>query len=570
VFCWLSNRQLRVRITPAITGINRRLQVRVPLMPTDRQPRHILAELLKKALARKGWSPEVAAQEAVRQRLVDGMSARNIRKYLNAERSRINNDAISRFARLFRESEHEWLQHFADFDTDLLFLTSKDIIAREAQLEAGDHVTLISSRAFLEASDHDVAQAVRENLERGLIYSYYFPKKDGSPFGAAAAESYSNFRMQIMTKARLLRSPRIFGYSVDALRFRYFSALHTIVRFESPRPERCKTYAYIEVARAGRTEQLWYELPPSVWRDVDANLRQTRSEIADDEFEIYPRNPRLRTLAEDYKAWFKKEAAVQMYHQLRPLLGHAGETCVHEIRAELGRTRFASEQCRYLDVGCGDGEITYQIAGFLARGGRPAEIIGLDVSRPQLDAARKIFEGQGEMAFEPREGPFETFKSKRNFDVITSIHSMYVIDEAYIRGLFKLLAPGGIACIWMASRENNVITDICNAVDSVLRPDQARNTAEDLYEFAVDAGLSTRFLRYERSIGPLLYRGDLTADGATLVDFCALRPLRSTDRARAAALDALGRSFDRETEEHRLTDCLFVIHRPAEADPRKR
>lgn len=531
-----------------------------------------LAELIRRALESTGWSVERAAQEAEHLGL-SGLSQRNIRDYLNNQRKRPPSDSIiRRFARLFRENEEGWLGQFPQSGLDPLLLRREAVMANQERLSKGDEVTLISSRAFLEADDGNLMRGVLRTLNRGVTYKYYFPAADNSqhPFRADAYDSYQRFRETHVARHSFDNPPSIFGYAVDPARFKYFSPLHTIVHYDSNVPGVSRTYVYIEATRgnAGQVSQVWYAVPDSTWQQIEVNLREARSPVADANMPMLPLNPFLRGVRGEYIDWFLAEDSPTRYGALRPILGHSADRCVEAIKREISgiaRSEVSSlGELLYLDVGCGDGYITRLIAEHLVQRSLGVKAVGLDVSASQLQKATDLSKNSSKkIHFDWRTGTFETFHWEGpQFRVITAIHSMYTIDEAYVRRLYELLAPGGIACIWMAMRDNNIVTSICDAVDAVLRPGQRRNAAEDVEAYARGAGLSPN-LRLQRAAIPSLISADgrPSPDGEILIDFCALQPARNNERVLAAALKVLVPAPPLDSRDHPLTDGLIVIEK---------
>jgi SAM-dependent methyltransferase len=528
--------------------------------PTD--PVQILANLIRRGLDRKGWSPEDAFGEAKRRRL-KGLSPHNIRDYLNERRKRRPTErVIRRFAALLGEPEETWLAQFPGYGFDPLLLGRDTVIGEQAQLQDGDEVTIISSRAFLEATDIDVAEAVLRNLNRGIAYTYYFPVGTPNAHGTTASESYQRFRDHA-ARFRFSRRPLLFGYAVDPGRFRFFSGLQTLVHYSSRTPGVTKTYAYIEPMRgdSGRTEQVWYLVPEDHWRDVISNLREARSFVADADLPIVPLNPCLPRVRGDYIRWFQRVDSGTRYGALRPVLGHAAERCVRALMSEVARTRRNGDPVRYLDVGCGDGAITRAIADEVGKQWS-LSVMGVDVSDAQIRLAKATFRDAKEFPFVATEGAFENFQSADMFDLITAVHSLYTVDEAYVRRIYQLLAPGGIACIWMAMRKNNVVSAVCDAVDAVLRPGQLRNAAEDLERYARGAGLSVALTPFPAGVPCLLdSKGRPTAEGQKLIDFCALQTVKKDTPAWQAAVAAMQLPAGAPGGDHPLTDGLIVIQR---------
>jgi ubiquinone/menaquinone biosynthesis C-methylase UbiE len=527
-------------------------------------PNQTLADLIKRGLDRTGWSADTAAAEAKRRGLGKGLGPRNIRNYRNGLGKRKPTETIvRRFAILFGESEDSWLRHFPDYRLGPLLLDKDAVIRDQAQLGEGDEVCLISSRAFLEADDSDVVEIVLKNLDRGIVYKYYFPSGDANPYGDAAAVSYRRFREQNVGRYWFSKPPLLFGYAVKPTVFRYFSGLHTIVRFTSRTPGVGKTYVYIELARGGtgRLEQAWYLLPDVTARQITLNLNEARSSLADAELPVLPLNSCLNRVRTDYIKWFQRDESVARYSSLRPVLGHSGDRCLRALKIEIARLPHDGKGLRYLDIGCGDGEITRSVANYVAEHS-DAEVttVGLDSSSAQLRSAAAAFNDQERIKFETHAGKFETYQAGASFNLVTAIHSLYTIDEAYVRRIYELLELGGIAFIWMAMRKNNVVTAVSDALDAKLRPGQRRNAADDVARYASGVGLSPKLVPSEGVISSVLDKsGTPTNAGCDLIDFCALQPVKKGTEEWGAAIGAL-RSLH-QNGNHALTDGLVIIQR---------
>jgi 2-polyprenyl-3-methyl-5-hydroxy-6-metoxy-1,4-benzoquinol methylase len=537
--------------------------------PSDPKPRgtvddpsEILASLIQAALDQRVWKPERAATEAKRKHLT-GLSARNIRDYINRVRSRpIAEILVRKFAKLFGENEESWLARFPHFSIRSLLLDRDAVLADQARLQEGDQVDLISSRPFLEADDPDVADAVIRGLERGITYTYYFPGGAANPYGRGAADSYRRFRETRLPRQRLQRPPFLFGYSLSPDRFRFFSALHTVVRHRSQMPGLTRTYTYIEPARgsSGQAEQMWYLLPDSVWAEIARDIRGASNGIADADTDVKPLNPCLLGVGSDYIRWFQKNGNPAAYGELKTIMGHVAARSERSLIAEISRTRRPAGPMKFLDVGCGDGEITSAIAERLAQSS-DLSVVAVDSAEPQTKLANAKLSKTRAFAAEVKQTTFESFKPAQKFDLVTAIHSFYVIDEAYVRRIYDLLSPGGIACIWMAMRKNNVVSAITDAVDAILRPGQRRNTAEDLHRYAKAAGLSSKLTTHRHVLDGLVDgKGKPTEAGRQIIDFCALTSLSTRSPASVAAAQALVDSLD-DDGRHPLEDGLIVIQK---------
>lgn len=533
----------------------------------DDDPHRVLAQLIRRARQRLGWSAERAATEAKRRGL-DNLSARNIRDYETPGKRKRDptEDVILRFATLFGENKEEWLSNFPGHGLNALLLSRESIFEIQRDLQEGDRVALLSSRAFLEDSDSEVSDLVVRNLKRGVAYTYYFPApEDSGPYGGAAAEAYRRFRDERVARERFDKTPLLFGFAVNFKRFRYFSNLHTIVRHTSARPVLNQTYCFIELSRGGSggPEQAWYVVPEEPRKQIFRNLRDARSSVADFGMPLLALNSRLFRVGDEYVQWFRRTNSAAEYSELRQILGHTGDRCLEGLLEEIGHTPRLRDRDKvsYLDIGCGDGALASAVADYLANLAQVA-VVGLDASQAQLDVALTEFKRLPNVAFEPVKRTLESFESDRRFNLITAVHSLYVIDEAYTRRIFELLEPGGLACIWLAMRKENVITDVCVACDDVLRPGQRRNTADDVVSFAKAAGLNASIQEFAGAISGLLDGEDLTPDGQKLIDFCALQKVAQGTREWNAGAAALRASLGPDGS-HPITDGLIVFQRDA-------
>lgn len=524
----------------------------------------ILARLIERGLSEKHWSVDKAAARA-KELHIPKLSARNITAYRNRERTRtITEIVIRRLARVFGFTEESWLNQFPGREVANLLFDRGMILEEQAHLSERDAVTIITSRAFLEATDPGLSKLVSTNLNKGVVYTYVFPEPSQGPYSTAAHDSYLDFRRQLTEHHRFDRCPRIFGFLVDPTRFRFFSDLHTLVHIHSE-PDFEKTYGYIKLSRGEHVgpEQYWYSVPNRTWKEVEANLRDSRTGIADFDLRPLIENAGLQNVRDDYVDWFARPANVVSYAALHDSIGHQGQRCVETILTEIDRVRMPRETMKYLDVGCGDGRITAELAIHLSRR-FPVDLTMIDTSAAQLGLASEACAKLQRVTTHTHQGRFEEFSPADRYDLITFVHSYYVIDEWYLRKVYDLLAPGGVAAIWLASSTDNVFVAMSEAIDHLVRPGQRRKTGEDLEVYARAAGIPVRSLRSSHAVGSLLERsGRVSRSASALIDFCALGQVPKN--AKVAALAALD-NIKRPDGSHPITDVCLLLYAD---DPRR-
>jgi SAM-dependent methyltransferase len=115
---------------------------------------------------------------------------------------------------------------------------------------------------------------------------------------------------------------------------------------------------------------------------------------------------------------------------------------------------------RILDVGCGCGETTIDLA---RRAGGAGSIIGIDLSAPLIEAARKLAQeaGVSNVRFETADAQTYPFAAE-SFDLVFSRFGIMFFDdpEVAFKNLRSALRPGGhlaFVC-WPAPQENQFVT----------------------------------------------------------------------------------------------------------------
>jgi trans-aconitate 2-methyltransferase len=116
---------------------------------------------------------------------------------------------------------------------------------------------------------------------------------------------------------------------------------------------------------------------------------------------------------------------------------------------------------RVLDVGCGNGKVTAEIAARLPGG----SALGVDPSHDMVEFARRTHVAPN-LAFEV--GDARTLSYRGRFDLVVSFNALHWVHEqdAALRGIHASLRPGGRAFLQMVSRGErepleDVIEEVC-------------------------------------------------------------------------------------------------------------
>jgi trans-aconitate 2-methyltransferase len=129
---------------------------------------------------------------------------------------------------------------------------------------------------------------------------------------------------------------------------------------------------------------------------------------------------------------------------------------------------------RLLDVGCGDGKVTAEIAADLPGG----SVLGVDNSPSMIDLAGRRFppETHPNLRFQLEDAGRLPFRDE--FDVVFSNATLHWLVDHHpvLRGIRRSLRPGGKALLQMGGRGN--AADVLEVVDRIRATDEWRRHFE--------------------------------------------------------------------------------------------
>jgi trans-aconitate methyltransferase len=105
-----------------------------------------------------------------------------------------------------------------------------------------------------------------------------------------------------------------------------------------------------------------------------------------------------------------------------------------------------------LDIGCGDGKISAQIASALPEG----RVHGIDLSADMIQLARERFNGRSHPNLRFQQMDAARIQLARGFDVVFSTAALHWVADhpAVLRGVHACLKPGGRLLFQMGGRGN--------------------------------------------------------------------------------------------------------------------
>jgi hypothetical protein len=427
----------------------------------------------------------------------------------------------------------------------LKIFESADIEKRYATFGATDFVMVFSLDGFLEANLRRFRESVFSAISRGLEVFYLFPDSEVAGLSAAQFELIAGFAHK--------EGLRVRGYLVDACN-RYVAtraARFVLIGRKSPDGVRLVNEILLYVHSK---QDYWIHLDLTEHIDFVTELQSAIDPIPYMPVRIWKERWHLPPIVQEkYQTSFtqasKVYSSVRRVAETRQSAERVATRAVeHLLNAGFDRE---GEVIRWLDIGCENGENTDIVHKYLKQHHFNVALTAIDTSwqtevKPLLrhctflHGKRWTFESFA-----------ETFPRAHKFDLITSLHSWYVIDPIYLVEAYRRLSARGALVVTMGPyaanhdhRGNfiNVATGVIDALvadganlvpmddvylGKVIRSDPYRNYGEDIVEacrsFFGIPDMDFFVQSYERPIAAasVLDEGGLTPSGRDIIRFFA-------------------------------------------------
>lgn len=117
-----------------------------------------------------------------------------------------------------------------------------------------------------------------------------------------------------------------------------------------------------------------------------------------------------------------------------------------------------------LDIGCGDGKVTAELAEHLPRG----SVLGIDSSKAMVDFAKESFGNRNRRKLRFREKDARFLDYSQEFDLIFSNATLHWIwdHKPVLEGVFRALKPGGRMVIQMGGK--GCAADVREVLDEMM------------------------------------------------------------------------------------------------------
>lgn len=137
-----------------------------------------------------------------------------------------------------------------------------------------------------------------------------------------------------------------------------------------------------------------------------------------------------------------------------------------------------------LDVGCGDGRLTAEIAARIFHG----TILGIDISANMIQEARQSFCHVPNVSFECIDAI--KFSAKNKFDRAISLHAFHWIEDQLraLKNIYSALKPGGHFTILMLPSTKNPISEVMESPkwSRVLQPHNLHGQSPETIRLLLD------------------------------------------------------------------------------------
>jgi hypothetical protein len=447
-------------------------------------------------------------------------------------------------------------------------LDERDIEKIYRDIEADSFIWIFSADGFLEADEGEgqFFDVVSRALGKGIKISYFFPDSK------SAAESHRAFAKIIQDFIRdhgPAITEKVKGFFILAEGgFLYAHSSRFVVFGKSPENgERIFQRVMLFIRSVSPRGGHWIEMGDLLRDNFRHRMKRAIDPIEHVPVVVAGRRWHLPSLVQErYRTSFdnandRRYAVVRNLVNTQAAVANLAERVSQIVnRSDYKRRKPGLE---WLDIGCEDGSNTLVAFNTFRSHDLPVSLTAIETS-PQTEPLPIL---QHSVFLNGSEWGLEQFLEKAprdyKYDIMTSVHSWYVIDPIYILSIFRLLQSDGVMAFIIAPYRNNIINKITGVVDGFIREkfrsrdasypmkevkeDPYRNFGEDVliacrWFFGNDADAVKLLKRDNATIDTrklLTTKGTLTSDGKAVAEFFAHGMIKMNDKIYAAVAEAI-------------------------------
>ncbi len=364
------------------------------------------------------------------------------------------------------------------------------------RMREGDFVYVFSTDGFLEAAPEyrELFHMVSEALKRGAAIYYFFPDV-GPP-----SKSMDDFEViDNALHGELGSKSRVHGYFLMPERSFLCARSSRFVVFGKKDPTQGRVASQVFVYVHARGDH-WIELRREEYAAFLLDLEDSVDPIPYYTLTKWHHAWRLPNLVADrYRGAFGAAARGRNYDAIRQLVEtkDSAERMAREAVRHLRHVGFRQDSAilRWLDIGCENGSNTRVIFDYLKGEGYQVALTAIDTSEHEEEETDEV------LRYSPFfRGAAWTFEEAckrapraRKFDLITSLHSWYVISPIYLVEAYRRLSNLGILLVTLGpwgEKEGypaptdgggNFINQITGAADELVARRFRRRQGDDEY-----------------------------------------------------------------------------------------
>lgn len=351
----------------------------------------------------------------------------------------------------------------------LKIFRTREIRDMYESMRPGAFAWIFSTDGFIETVEPAFFKIISEAVRQGISISYFFPRAARGEISSKAFSSILEKLIQDIDESVLERvhgyfvSPEGVALSAQSSRFVVFGNCHwgTV--------ELQRIFLYIH-----SQGDFWIELnKDDLFADFMAEMTKAIDGVKCRPLSVWHDKWALPSQVKHaYRLSFRSSDISGSYRSVRDLLHTQDSVAALSARVagKLKRRSGRRPYLEWLDVGCEDGENTGVIFDTLKANRIKPSLQAIETSIQNPENVHNI------LKYSPfLNGPewtFEDFVSKApyeySFDLITSIHSWYVIDPIYLLDAYRTLSPIGIIALIISPYKNNVLNTIIGTIDTLI------------------------------------------------------------------------------------------------------
>jgi len=360
--------------------------------------------------------------------------------------------------------------------TDVESIPAEEVVGIYSQAAPGTEVWIFSGDGFLEAHERSFFELIAQSVqEERVSLKYFFPH---GRVGRQSEADYRKLRNDFRTTLGIKALERIKGYFIESRGSNLYAqgGRFVVVRHKDKRID--PTILVWLNTPGGNT---WMKMGEGPSTNSASMIERMIRAIDPIEFaDRHTIEQSLWRLPETVKARYRQSFTqideTTRYDRVRKL-ADTEDSLARLASMILSRANESSwgadggyRHCRWLDVGSEDGATTESLDRRLRDAGYSLTLTAIETS---LQAEQSLAPVLKYSAFlNSEEAKFEQFARTLHedckFDLITSVHSWYLIDPIELIRAYRMLSEDGLLAILTAPFEGNVINWVVHHIDEAI------------------------------------------------------------------------------------------------------